>query len=111
MEPERERSQLKQALIDARKDLERDEVIFAEKMRQMAGLQKKATKFYEDKKKLKEEIISLKAHLKRSNVSPSSSESRVCKYTQGFFVEQYYRGYWNPNVVRYGDHSKTSALC
>ena len=72
---ERERSQLKQALIDARKDLERDEVIFAEKMRQMAGLQKKATKFYEDKKKLKEEILSLKAQLKRSSVSPPSSES------------------------------------
>ena len=71
---ERERSQLKQALIDARKDFKRDEVIFAEKMRQMAELQKKATKFYEDKKKLKEEIISLKAHLKRSSASPSSSE-------------------------------------
>ena len=71
----RERNQVEQALIDARKDLERDEVIFAEKIRQMAELQKKATKFYKDKKNLKEEIISLKAKLKRMEKAIAAKES------------------------------------
>ena len=61
----RERNQVEQALVDARKDLERDELVFAEKIRQMAELQKKATQFYKDKKNLKEEIISLKAEVEK----------------------------------------------
>jgi hypothetical protein len=63
------------ALKEAKKDLQRDEIIFAEKMRQFAELQKKAQKWYATNKTLKAKLEQATGLLKAREAARTCTKS------------------------------------